>query len=47
LAALWWWYATDTPAAHPRISSEERAYIEANIPPRAAMHLPLRLLFSS
>lgn len=46
-AAIWWWYATDTPATHPRISVEERTYIETNIPPRTTVHLPIRLLFTS
>ena len=47
-AAIWWWYATDTPAAHPRMSEAERSYIQANLPPRTtAPQLPIRALFSS
>lgn len=46
-AAIWWWYATDTPAAHPRMSAEERSYIQANLPPRTTVQLPVRVLFSS
>jgi MFS transporter, ACS family, glucarate transporter len=46
-AAIWWWYATDTPAMHPSISTEERTYIEKNIPPRTTVQLPIRLLFTS
>lgn len=32
--AVWWRIARDTPAAHPRVSDGERAYIEAGIPAR-------------
>ena len=46
-AAAWLWYATDTPAAHPRIGHEERHYIETNLPPRPAEPLSVRALFSS
>lgn len=46
-AAVWWWYATDTPAAHPRMSADERSYIQANLPPRSTTQLPIRALFSS
>lgn len=46
-AAIWWWYATDTPAAHPRMSADERSYIQANLPPRTTVQLPIRVLFSS
>lgn len=34
--AVWWKIARDTPAAHPRVSDDERAYIEAGIPARVA-----------
>jgi len=46
-AAIWWWYATDTPAVHPRISADERSYIQDNLPPRTTAQLPVRALFSS
>jgi ACS family glucarate transporter-like MFS transporter len=26
MAALWWWYARDTPAQHPRVNSAEREF---------------------
>ena len=29
---FWAFFAYDSPAAHPRISDEERAYIEAALP---------------
>ncbi len=45
--AAWLWYATDTPAEHPRITQEERHYIESNLSPKPAVPLPLRSLFSS
>jgi ACS family glucarate transporter-like MFS transporter len=34
--AAWWKIARDAPAAHPRVSDGERAYIEAGIPARIA-----------
>jgi MFS family permease len=46
-AAIWWWYASDTPAEHPQISSAEREYIQSQLPPRSATQLPLRILFVS
>ncbi|MGE0682932.1 MAG: MFS transporter [Candidatus Binatia bacterium] len=46
-AAIWWWYATDTPTTHPRMSADERSYIQANLPPRTTAQLPIRALFSS
>ncbi|HEV8292920.1 MAG TPA: MFS transporter, partial [Tepidisphaeraceae bacterium] len=45
-AVIWWWYAADTPAAHPAISREERDYIEAHLPPRSATQLPLRVILT-
>lgn len=36
--ALWLWYTTDTPREHPQVQPEERAYIEANVLPRAVQH---------
>ena len=32
LAALWWWYARDTPAEHPAVHQEELALIRAGRP---------------
>jgi MFS family permease len=46
-AAVWAWYAADTPATHFRVSREERRYIEAQLPPRSATQLPLRILFTT
>ncbi len=46
-AAVWLWYATDTPRAHPRITEVERKYIEANIAPKPTTVLPLRLVFTT
>ncbi len=39
-AAVWWWYARDTPVGHPRVNAEERALIDADRP--AAHCLPAR-----
>jgi MFS family permease len=44
--AAWMWYATDTPGTHPRINQEERHYIAANLPPKPAVPLPLRAVFT-
>jgi len=33
MAALWWWYARDTPAEHPAVHREELALIDRNRPP--------------
>jgi ACS family glucarate transporter-like MFS transporter len=30
VAALWWWYARDTPADHPAVDRDERTLIERN-----------------
>jgi ACS family glucarate transporter-like MFS transporter len=46
-AAIWLWYATDTPTAHPRISPEERTYIEANLPPRPTGAVPFQVIFTN
>ena len=46
-AGVWLWYATDTPAEHPRISTEERDYIESNLSPKPSAPLPIKMLFSS
>lgn len=35
--ALWLWYTTDTPREHPRVSVQERDYIEAHVLPRASL----------
>ena len=32
--AVWLWYTTDTPREHPKISDNEREYIEAHVLPR-------------
>jgi ACS family glucarate transporter-like MFS transporter len=32
LAAVWWWYARDTPAEHTSVNAAERALIEADRP---------------
>jgi MFS transporter, ACS family, glucarate transporter len=34
--AVWWRIARDSPAAHPRVTDGERAYIEVGIPARVA-----------
>jgi MFS family permease len=46
-ALIWWWYAADTPAAHPRVTPAERSYIDAHLPPRATTQLPVSALLSS
>ncbi|MCS6925391.1 MAG: MFS transporter [Candidatus Binatia bacterium] len=46
-AAIWLWYATDTPETHPRISQEERRYITSNLAPKPQAPLPLRAVFTS
>ncbi len=46
-AAVWLWYATDTPGAHPRIQPAERDYIETQLPSRPTTPLPLRALFTN
>lgn len=46
-AAIWWKYAADSPAAHPRISAEEREYIESRLPAKPTVQLPLRIIFTS
>ncbi len=33
LAAIWWWYARDTPAEHPRVGQKELELIDAGRPP--------------
>jgi ACS family glucarate transporter-like MFS transporter len=33
IIAVWWWYATDTPARHPRVGRAELALIVADRPP--------------
>ena len=40
-AAIWLWFATDTPAKHPHISSAERNHIEASLPPKPPRHVAL------
>jgi ACS family glucarate transporter-like MFS transporter len=45
--AVWWRIARDSPAAHPRVTDTERAYIEAGIPARvAAPPLPWRTIWA-
>jgi ACS family glucarate transporter-like MFS transporter len=46
-AAVWWWYATDTPAEHPRVSAAEREHIEANLPAKPTSALPLQTVFTN
>jgi MFS transporter, ACS family, glucarate transporter len=46
-AAVWLWYATDTPHAHSRITTTERDYIESNVTPRPSTPLPLRVVFTT
>lgn len=46
-AAIWWKYAADSPAAHPRISAAERDYIESSLSPKPTVQLPLRVIFTS
>jgi ACS family glucarate transporter-like MFS transporter len=45
--AVWLWYATDTPRAHPRITAEERLYIEENTAPKPTTPLPIGVLFTT
>lgn len=40
LAAVWWWYARDTPAEHPAIRQEELDLINAGRLPRATTTAP-------
>jgi len=46
-AAVWLWYATDTPGTHHRIGQTERDYIATHLPPKPAAPLPLRAVFTS
>jgi len=46
-AAIWLWYAADTPAEHPKVSPAERDYINAHLPPRTTAQLPLRIIFTN
>jgi MFS family permease len=46
-AAIWWWYATDTPTTHPRVSAAEREYITSHLTPKPTVSLPLSALFTS
>jgi ACS family glucarate transporter-like MFS transporter len=46
-AAVWLWYAADSPAAHTKISPAERTYIESHALPRLAEQLPLRVIFTT
>lgn len=34
IAGVWWWYARDNPADHPRVSRKELELINANRPPQ-------------
>jgi MFS family permease len=45
--AAWLWYATDTPSTHPRIGQTERDYIATHLPPKPAVPLPLRAVFTN
>jgi MFS transporter, ACS family, glucarate transporter len=45
--AVWYLIARDTPSAHPRVSADERVYIEAGIPAQAtAPPLPWRTIWA-
>ena len=46
-AALWFWFARDTPAEHPRISTAERNHIEASLPPKPPRQIALRTVFTT
>ncbi len=46
-ATVWLWYATDTPGAHSRIEQAERDYIATHLPPKPAVPLPLRTVFTN
>ena len=46
-AAIWLWFARDTPAAHPRISAAERAHIEADLPPKPSRQVALRAVLAT
>jgi len=46
-AAIWFRFARDTPAEHPRITAAERDYIAANLPPRPARPLALRAVLAA
>ena len=46
-AALWFWFARDTPAEHPRISTAERNHIEASLPPKPPRQMALRTVFTT
>ena len=46
-AAVWYWFARDTPGEHPRISPAERSHIEANLPPRASQRIALRAVLAT
>ena len=45
-AALWFWFARDTPAEHSRISTAERNHIEASLPPKPTRQMALRTVFT-
>ena len=36
IIAVWWWYATDTPANHPKVREQELAFIIADRPAAAS-----------
>ena len=46
-AALWFWFARDTPAEHPHISAAERNHIEASLPPKPSRQMALRTVFTT
>ena len=46
-AALWFWFARDTPAEHPRISTAERNHIEASLPSKPPRPMALRTVFTT
>ena len=46
-AAVWLWYAADTPREHPSISQDELHYIESNVAPKPPEKLPVRFVFTS
>ena len=45
--AIWFRFARDTPAEHPRISAAERNHIESDLPPKASRPLALRAVFAT
>ena len=46
-AAIWVWFARDTPAEHPSISTAERNRIEADLPPKPSRQMALGAVFAT